>query len=60
MMFFIGATKPRETILKKGTFYCPVERSEQRFELKALKQTATAFFVLVVDYKELSSGITMS
>lgn len=57
MVFFIGGTKPRETVLKKGTFYCPVEGSEQRFEHKALKQTATAFFVPVVDYKDLGEYV---
>ena len=56
-MFFIGGTKPRERVIQSGTFHCPVEGSEQRFEHKSLKQTATAFFVPVVDYKELGQYV---
>lgn len=57
MVFFIGGTKPSETIVKKGEFYCPVEKSEQRFEHKAVKKTATAFFVPVADLKELGQYV---
>jgi uncharacterized tellurite resistance protein B-like protein len=56
-MFFIGGTKARPRTVSSGTFYCPREKADRRYDRVKMKRSATVFFVPVVDIGELGEYV---